>query len=76
MTSSVSSSLGTPTDLLTSGPTVLVMIDAARCDWPNCCTRLRRTKFPREAVTDGENMKLIAEGAVAQVKKVTKGAVG
>ncbi|CAM9194233.1 unnamed protein product [Pylaiella littoralis] len=34
------------------------------------------TKFPREAVTDGENMKLIAEGAVAQVKKVTNGAVG
>lgn len=53
------------------------MIDAARHDWPNCCPPAPgRTNFPREAVTDGENLNLIAQGAVAQVKKVNKGAVG
>eukprot|EP00903_Cladosiphon_okamuranus_P006796 g6624.t1 len=34
------------------------------------------TNFPREAVTDGENMKLIAEGSAAQVKKVNNGSSG
>lgn len=35
-----------------------------------------RTKFPREAVQDGENMKLIAEAASQQVKMVSNGAIG
>ena len=36
----------------------------------------RRTKFPREAVHDGENMRLLAEGASKQVQMVSNGAAG
>lgn len=35
-----------------------------------------KTKFPREAVQDGETMKLIAVAAAQQVKMVSNGAVG
>eukprot|EP00752_Nemacystus_decipiens_P004646 g4239.t1 len=35
-----------------------------------------KTRFPREAVTDGENMKLIAEGSAAQADKANTGVVG
>lgn len=35
-----------------------------------------RTKFPREAVQDGETLKLIAKAAAEQVKIVSNNAAG
>lgn len=35
-----------------------------------------RTRFPREAVQDGDTMRIIAEAAAKQVKKISSGSTG